>query len=59
MTHHEHADLEQHTDEELREGIKKADEELSRIDQENSREAYEANRRQREALAAELEKRES
>lgn len=53
----EHADYSKHTDEELREGLRKADEEAERIATEDSEEAVEANRDQRAAMQEELDRR--
>jgi|GEM_PF-5789640 len=50
-------DYSKHTDEELREGLRKADEEEPRIAAEDSDAAVQANRDQREAMQAELDKR--
>jgi hypothetical protein len=51
------ADYSKHTDEELREGIAKATEQEPRIAAENSDEALEAEREQREAMSEELSRR--
>ena len=52
-------DYSKHTDEELREGLRKAEEEEARIKAEDSDTAVQANRDQREAMQAELDKRTS
>jgi hypothetical protein len=59
MTHHEHADFSKHTDEELQEGIRKADEQRDRVQREDSAEALEAHDHQRQAMAEELERRQA
>jgi hypothetical protein len=59
MGQHQHADYRKHTDAELREGIEKADQELPRIQAEDSEEAVQANREQREAMARELASRQA
>lgn len=51
------ADYSKHTDAELREGIEKVDEQESRIAEENSDDALDAARAQRDAMAAELARR--
>lgn len=51
------ADYSKHTDTELREGIQKVDEQESRIAEENSDDALDAARTQRDAMAAELARR--
>lgn len=53
----ETADYSKHTDSELREGIAKVDEQESRIAEENSEDALDAARTQRDAMAAELTRR--
>lgn len=58
MTHHQHADYDRHTDEELREAVDTADREYPRVKEASSEEAAQANRRQREAMAEELDERE-
>lgn len=50
-------DYSQHTDEELREAVGKAEEEESRVAAEDSEDALDALRRQREAMRAELARR--
>ena len=50
-------DLSKHTDEELREGIAKAEEQDSRIAREDSDEALRAEREQAERMREELERR--
>jgi hypothetical protein len=55
----ETTDYSKHTDEQLREGIRKADEELDRIAHEDSQRAVDVNRQQREAMAEELARREN
>ncbi len=51
-------DYSKHSDEQLREGIERAEEQDPRIDAESSDEALEAERNQREEMAEELEHRE-
>jgi len=51
------ADYSKHTDSELREGIAKVDQQESRIAEEDSDDALEAARAQRDAMAAELSRR--
>ena len=53
----EHADYSKHTDEELRAGIEKAKAQEPRIATEDSDAALDAERQQREAMEAELQKR--
>ena len=53
----EHADYSKHTDEELRDGIEKAKAQEPRIATEDSDAALDAEREQREAMEAELQKR--
>lgn len=53
----ETADYSKHTDLELRAGIAKVDQQESRISEENSDEALDAARTQRDAMAAELARR--
>lgn len=53
------ADYSKHTDEQLRGGIAKADQQELRIAREDSSDALDAARAQRAAMAAELERRES
>jgi hypothetical protein len=55
----DHADFSKHTDEELRDGIRKSDENLARISQEGSEEQLQAAREQHEAMEAELAKRQA
>ena len=50
-------DYSKHTDEELRDGINKADENLQRISSEGSDDQREAAQAQRDAMQAELDKR--
>lgn len=50
-------DYTKHTDEELREGIRKAEEQIARVATEDSDDAAEANREQVEAMRAELDRR--
>lgn len=54
----EQADYDKHTDEELREGIRKAEQQEPRIAEEDSEQALEAEREQRKAMHDELERRE-
>ena len=56
MTHH--TDFSKHTDEELREGIRKADENVARVATEDSDEAVQALVEKREAMEEELRRRE-
>jgi hypothetical protein len=58
MTHHD-TDYSKHTDEELRDGIRKSEENLARIKQEGSDEQLQAAKEQHEAMEAELAKRQS
>jgi hypothetical protein len=51
-------DYSKHTDEQLRAGIERAEEQDPRIDAESSDDALEAERAQREEMAEELERRE-
>lgn len=53
----ETADYAKHTDDELRQGIARVDEQLSRIQAEDSDAAADAARIQREAMASELARR--
>lgn len=53
------ADYTKHTDEQLREGIERADENARRIAAEGSDDQLEANREQRDAMEDELKGRES
>ena len=53
------ADYDKHSDEELALGIQRADEQEPRIEVEGSEEQHDANRRQRDAMQAELEERDS
>lgn len=53
----ETADYSKHTDDELRQGVAKVDEQLSRIQAEDSNAAADAARIQREAMASELARR--
>lgn len=53
----ETADYSKHTDDELRQGVAKVDEQLSRIEAEDSDAAADAARIQREAMASELARR--
>ena len=55
----EKTDYSKHTDEELRDGINKAEENLERIAQEGSDEQRAAAQEQRDAMQAELDRRES
>jgi hypothetical protein len=55
----ETADFSKHTDEELREGIRKAEEQADRVAAEDSDEALKANQTQLEAMREELARRES
>ena len=55
----DHADFSKHTDEELRDGIRKSDENLSRISQEGNEEQLKAAREQHEAMESELARRQS
>ena len=55
----DHADYSKHTDEELRDGIRKSDENLARISQEGSEEQLQAAREQHEAMESELARRQS
>lgn len=55
----ETADYSKHTDAELRDGITAVDEQLSRITTEDSDAAADAARTQREAMAAELARRDA
>jgi ribosome-binding protein aMBF1 (putative translation factor) len=50
-------DYSKHTDEQLREGIERVDEQLGRIASEDSEQAVQAAREQREAMAEELARR--
>lgn len=52
------ANLDKHTDEELRQGIERADEQEPRVAAENSEGAHEAQQDQREEMAHELRRRE-
>ena len=52
-----HTDYSKHTDEELREGIRKAEEQIDRVRAEDSDDAAEANREQVQAMRDELERR--
>lgn len=52
-------DYSKHSDEELREGIERAEEQDPRIDVESSDDALEAERSQREQMAGELRRRNS
>lgn len=52
-------DYSKHTDEELREGIRKAQEQIDRVAAEDSDHAVEANREQVQAMQAELDRRQS
>lgn len=52
-------DYSKHTDEELRDGINKAEQNLQRMEQEGSDEQLDAARAQRDAMQAELDKRQS
>lgn len=52
-------DYSQHTDDELREGINKVEQNLARMAQEGSVEQREAAQAQHDAMQAELEKRQS
>ena len=58
MTHHE-TDYSKHTDEELRDGIRKSEENITRIQQEGSDEQLQAAREQHEAMERELATRQS
>ena len=55
MTHP--TDLSKHTDEELREGIEKADEQAARVAAEDSDEALQAQQTKREQMEDELDRR--
>ena len=55
MTHP--TDMSKHTDEELREGIARADEQAARVESEDSDEAREAQQRKRDEMQAELDRR--
>ena len=57
MTHP--TDMSKHTDEELREGISKADEQAARVAAEDSDEAQQAQQAKREQMEQELDQRES
>lgn len=59
MTHHEHADLDKHSDQELRDAIAAAEEQDERLELESSEAALEAQRGQRSAIEEELERRRS
>ena len=50
-------DYSKHTEEELREGLRKSDEEAERIKAEDSGQALQANRDQHAAMQAELDRR--
>lgn len=52
------ADYDQHTDTELRRAVNKAEQEESRLAEEGSDEALEAERTQRDAMSEELRERE-
>lgn len=52
-------DYSKHTDEELRDGINKAEQNLQRMEQEGSDEQLDAARAQRDAMQAELDRRQS
>ncbi len=56
MTHP--TDMSKHTDEELREGIARADEQAPRVEAEDSDAAREAQERKREQMQKELDRRE-
>ena len=53
------ADMEKHTDEQLREGIAKAERNEPRLEAEGKTEAEQALEQQREAMADELERRDA
>lgn len=53
----EQTDFSKHTDEELREGIRKADEQLDRVKAEDSDDAVAANREQVQLMQQELDRR--
>ena len=55
----DHADFSKHTDEELRDGIRKSEENLARISQEGSEEQLAAAREQHEAMESELARRQA
>jgi hypothetical protein len=55
----ETADFSKHTDEELRDGIRKAEEQADRVAAEDSDEALEANQTQLQAMKDELARREA
>ena len=55
MTHP--TDMSKHTNEELREGIARADEQASRVEAEDSDEAREAQQAKRDEMQAELDRR--
>lgn len=55
----ETTDYSKHTDEELRDGIAKSEQNLARIEKEGSEDQLAAARQQREAMQAELKQRES
>ena len=55
----ETTDYSKHSDEELREGIEKSEENLKRIESEGSSEQLEAAKDQHEAMQAELSRRQS
>ena len=57
MTHP--TDMSKHTDEQLREGIEKADEQAARVASEDSDEALQAQQSKREQMEDELAQRES
>jgi hypothetical protein len=60
VTHHdETADMSKHSEDQLRSGIERSLEQEQRIAAEESPEALEAARRQREAMEQELERRRS
>jgi hypothetical protein len=58
MTHHE-TDYSKHTDEELRDGIRKSEENLARIKSEGSDDQLQAAKEQHEAMERELAQRQS
>lgn len=51
------ADMDKHTDEQLREGIHKVDEQEPRVDAEDSEAAHRKQQEQREAMEQELQER--
>ena len=58
MSHHDTADYSKHTDDELREGIAKSEQNMQRIATEGSDDQLQAAKEQHEAMEAELARRE-